>query len=156
MGFIKDFAMTVLRQDEQSNNQNQASDNQNQASDNQLLAELKHEQSTSTNDEQITKENLQECYEETIIEREIIKCQRLHGRLLPSTSRKLKMRFGKYSYIIGGYYCPTVDRVINRFAKQRQRKNCPVKAQIKEEERKPKAIIDHYFKEKFKAEYTTL
>lgn len=144
MGFIKDIVSTILGQDEQSNNQNQPNDNQNQASDSQLLAELRHEQSTSTNDEPITKTNLQECYEETIIEREIIKCQRLHGRLLPSTSRKLRKRFGKENTFNFSYHCPMVDRVINRYAKQRQRNNCPIKAQIKEEERKPKAIIDYY------------
>ena len=125
MDFLKDITKTILGQNEESSYQN----------------------------EPITKTDQQECDDETTIEQEIINCQRLHGRLLNSTSRKLRIRFGKWSYISGKYYCETVDRVINRFAKQRYRGKCPVKAQIKEEEKTPKAIIDHYFKTKEKSEF---
>ena len=128
MDFLKDIVKTILGQNEESSNQNQP----------------------------ITKTDQQECDDETTIEQEIIKCQRLHGRLLNSTSRKLRIRFGKWSYISQKYYCETVDRVINRFAKQRYRGNCPVKAQIKEEEKPAKAIIDYYLKKKFSSEFETL
>ena len=128
---------------------------QNEESDNQILAESSKIQANDDLFQQIPKTIQQEVNDESVIEREIIQCQRLHGRLLGSTSKKLRKRFGKLGYN-GNYYCSTVDRVINRFAKQRQRKNCPVKAQIKEEEKFPKSIIDHYFKEKYKAEFSTL
>ena len=132
MGFLKDIAKTILGQNEEDSNQNQPSDNEKQP---------------------ITKTDQQECRDESIIEKEIMQCQRRNGRLLKSTSRKLRIRFGKYSYMTGKYYCETVDRVIIRFAKQRQRDKCPIKAQIKEEERPAKEIIDHYFKTKEKSEF---
>nr|AIF16034.1 hypothetical protein [uncultured marine thaumarchaeote KM3_72_D04] len=132
MKILKDITKTILGQNEESNDQ--------------FLEELRHEQPK-------TKTDQQECREESIIEQEIIKCQRLHGRLLNSTSRKLRIRFGKYSYISGKYYCEIIDRVINRFAKQRQRGNCPVKAQIEEEEKPEKDIIDHYFEKKKESEF---
>jgi len=149
MGFFEDIARTILGQDEQSANQLQASIDQ-------LQVEYDKDKQFSTNEEPNTKTNLQECYEESVIEKEIMQCQRLHGRLLISTSRKLRKRFGKQNTFNFSYHCPMVDRVINRYAKQRHRNNCPIKAQIKEEERKPKAMIDHYLKEKFKAEFSTL
>ena len=132
MNILKDIAKTILGQNEEDSEQ--------------FIQELRHEQPK-------TKTDQQECREESIIEQEIIKCQRLHGRLLNSTSRKLRIRFGRYSYILGKYYCETVDRVINRFAKQRQRGNCPVKAQIKEEEKPAKEIINHYFEKKSEHEF---
>ena len=141
MKTLKDIAKTILGQNEESIDQ--------------LLEELRHKRLVTRIEQPITKTNQQECDEESIIEREIIQCQRLHGRLLISTSRKLRKRFGFLGFY-GSYHCPTVDRVINRFAKQRQRGNWPVKAQIKEEEIIPNAIIDHYFKEKSKAEHQTL
>lgn len=137
MEFLKDIAKTILGQNEESSNQ--------------FLQELRHEQPKTTFSQEKTPEQ-QECDDETTIEQEIIKCQRLHGRLLISTGRKLRKRFGRLSWY-GYYYCETVDRVINRFAKQRYRGKCPVKAQIKEEEKTPRAIIDHYFKTKEKSEF---
>ena len=139
MDFLKDIVKTILGQNEESSNQ--------------FLEELRHEQPKTTFSQEKTPEQ-QKCDDETTIEQTIIKCQRLHGRLLPSTSRKLRIRFGKQTMY--GYYCETVDRVINRFAKQRYRGNCPVKAQIKEEEKTPKAIIDYYLKKKFSSEFETL
>ena len=133
MDFLKYIAKTILGQNEENSYQN--------------LAE-------STIEQPNTKTDQQKCEEESIIEKEIIQCQRLHGRLLNSTSRKLRIRFGRQT--IYGYYCETVDRVINRFAKQRQRGNCPVKAQIKEEEKPAKTIIDYYLKKKFSSEFETL
>lgn len=131
MKILKDIAKTILGQNEESNDQ--------------FLEELRHEQEKTPEQ--------QECDNEITIEQEIIKCQRLHGRLLISTSRKLRKRFGEWSYILGKYHCETVDRVINRFAKQRYRGNCPVKAQIKEEEKPAKEIINHYFEKKKESEW---
>ena len=136
MEFLKYIAKTILGQNEESSNQ--------------FLQELRHEQPKTTFSQEKTPEQ-QKCDDETTIEQTIIKCIRTHGRLLPSTSRKLRIRFGKPSMY--GYYCETVDRVINRFAKQRYRGKCPVKAQIKEEEKTPKEIINHYFKTKEKSEF---
>ena len=134
MDFLKDIAKTILGHNKENSYQN--------------LAE-------STIEQPNTKTDQQKCEEESIIEQTIIKCIRLHGRLLPSTSRKLRIRFGRQ--LMNGYYlCETVDRVINRFAKQRYRGNCPVKAQIKEEEKPAKEIIDYYLKKKFSTEFETL
>lgn len=129
MEFLKDIAKTILGQNEESSNQ--------------FLQELRQERLNSTIEQPNTKTEQQKCDDETTIEQTIIKCQRLHGRLLISTSRKLRIRFGN----------ETVDRVINRFAKQRYRGKCPVKAQIKQEEQTPKEIINHYFKTKEKSEF---
>ena len=74
MKILKDITKTILGQNEESNDQ--------------FLEELRHEQPE-------TKTDQQECREESIIEQEIIKCQRLHGRLLISTGRILRKRFGK-------------------------------------------------------------
>nr|AIF14290.1 hypothetical protein [uncultured marine thaumarchaeote KM3_67_A04] len=147
MDFLKDIAKTILGQNEESSNQ--------------FLQELRHEQDKMTFSQEktgFTQEKTpeqQECDDETTIEQEIIKCQRLHGRLLISTGRKLRKRFGHLGWY-GNYHCETVDRVINRFAKQRQRGNCPVKAQIKEEEKPVKEIINHYFEKKKESEFETL
>nr|AIF11839.1 hypothetical protein [uncultured marine thaumarchaeote KM3_53_F08] len=148
MDILRDILETILGQNEDRTNQKQPNSTFEQPYST-------FEQPKTTFSQEKTPEQ-QECDNETTIEQEIIKCQRLHGRLLISTSRKLRKRFGEWSYILGKYRCETVDRVINRFAKQRQRGNCPVKAQIKEEEKTPKEIINHYFKEKYKAEYQAL
>ena len=135
MSILTDIIETVLRQNEDSTNQNEDS----------------VETEVTLDDDELT------------IERQSVKCQMKHGRLLIQTGRALRRMFQDkdYSGNLLTDYCgqPTsekVDRTIRRLAKRRFRKNCPVKAQIKEDMRKPKAIIDHYFKEKFKAEYTTL
>tara|TARA_Y100000310_G_C19949101_1_gene475999 strand:- start:191 stop:457 length:267 start_codon:yes stop_codon:yes gene_type:complete len=86
-----------------------------------------------------------------------------HGRLLIQTGKALRRMFQDKDHngnlvtdYTGNPTSEKVDRSIRRLAKRRYRNNCPVKAQIKEDMRKPKAIIDHYFEEKFKAEYTAL
>ena len=56
------------------------------------------------------------------------------GELSKTFSIKKASHHGFSNYFASYYYYPTVDKVINRFAKQRQHGNCPVKAQIKEEE----------------------
>ena len=135
MGLLEDILKTILGQDEDSANQN--------------------EDSVET---EVTLDD-----DELIIEREIIKCQMKHGRLLIQTGKALRRRFqdkDSNGNLVTDYRNqPTsekVDRGMRRLAKRRYRNNCPVKAQIKEDMRKPNAIIDHYFKEKFKAEYTAL
>ena len=123
MNILTDIIETILRQNEDSTNQNEDS----------------IETDVTLDDDELT------------IEREIVKCQMKHGRLLIQTGRALRRMFQDKDYngnLRTDYYGePTsekVDRTIRRLAKRRYRNNCPVKAQIKEDMRKPKAIIDYY------------
>jgi len=123
MSILTDIIETVLRQNEDSANQNEDS--------------IKTD--VTLDDDELT------------IERQIVKCQMKHGRLLIQTGRALRRMFQDKDYngnLHTDYYGePTsekVDRTIRRLAKRRYRNNCPVKAQIKEDMRKPKAIIDYY------------
>ena len=81
------------------------------------------------------------------IEREIIKCQRKNGRLLPTTSKALRKKYGRLT-MFGWYSCPEVDRAIQRLAKRRYRGHCSVKAEDEKVARTIKPIIDQIFKKK--------
>ena len=123
MGLLEDILKTILGQNEDSTNQNEDS----------------IETDVTLDDDDL------------IIEREIVKCQMKHGRLLIQTGRALRRMFQDKDHngnLLTNYLNePTsekVDRAMRRLAKRRYRKNCPVKAQIKEDMRKPKAIIDYY------------
>ena len=83
--------------------------------------------------------------DESVIEREIIKCQQKHGRLLPSTGLALRKKFGKFSKF-GYYYCPKTDRTIRRLAKRRQRGKNEAKIQQEQLGKTLKPIIDVIFK----------
>ena len=84
---------------------------------------------------------------ESTIEREIIKCQMKHGRLLPSTSKALRKKYGYFSSF-GRLWCPEVDRTIQRLAKRRQRGHCSVKAEQEQLVKTVKPIVDLIFKKK--------
>ena len=84
---------------------------------------------------------------ESIIEREIIKCQMKHGRLLSSTGKALRKKFGHFSRF-GYYNCHEVDRTIQRLAKRRYRGHCSVKAEQEQLTKTLKPVIDHFFKKK--------
>ena len=129
MSILTDIIETVLRQNEDSTNQNEDS----------------IETEPALDDDELT------------IEKEIIKCQMKHGRLLIQTGRALRRKFQDKDHngnLLTNYLNePTsekVDRGMRRLAKRRYRKNCPVKAQIKEDMRKPKAIIDYYLEKQDK------
>ncbi len=83
----------------------------------------------------------------SIIEREIIKCQMKHGRLLPSTSKALRKKYGFLGFF-GNHRCPEVDRTIQRLAKRRHRGHCSAKAEQEQLTKTIKPIIDHFFKKK--------
>ena len=84
---------------------------------------------------------------ESTIEREIIKCQMKHGRLLPSTSKALRKKYGTLG-LFGYLRCPEVDRTIQRLAKRRYRGHCSVKAEQEQLTKTLKPVIDHFFKKK--------
>ena len=85
--------------------------------------------------------------DESVIEREIIKCQQKHGRLLPSTGLALRKKFGRWSKF-GYYICPKTDRCIRKLAKRRYRGHCSVKAEQEQLGKILKPVIDHFFKKK--------
>ena len=75
--------------------------------------------------------------DESTIEREIIKCQMKHGRLLIQTGKALRKRYQNWTSYAGEPRSDMVDRTIRRLAKRRYRGHCSVKA---EQERYAKAI----------------
>ena len=117
MEILRDIIETVLRQNVDGSNQNE--DN--------------IETSLTLDDD------------ESVIEREIIKCQQKHGRLLPSTGLALRKKFGKLS-MFGYYYCPKTDRTIRRLAKRRQRGKNEAKIESEQLLKTSKPGIDHFFK----------
>ena len=117
MSILIDIIQTVLRQNEDSSNQNE----------DDIKTELVLDD------------------DESVIEREIIKCQQKHGRLLPSTGLALRKKFGKLSSF-GYYYCPKVDRNIRKLAKRRQRGKNEAKIESEQLLKTFKPVIDHFFK----------
>ena len=85
--------------------------------------------------------------DESVIEREIIKCQAKHGRLLIQTGKTLRKKYGRWSSF-GYYYCEKTDRTIRRLAKRRQRGKNEAKIQQEQLGKTLKPIIDHFFKKK--------
>ena len=78
--------------------------------------------------------------DESTIEREIIKCQMKHGRLLIQTGKSLRRRYQNklgFRDFRGQPVSDKVDRTIRRLAKRRYRGHCSVKA---EQEQYAKAI----------------
>lgn len=92
---------------------------------------------------------------ESTIEREMIKCQMKNGRLLPSTSKALRKKYGKLS-MFGVYYCPEVDRTIRRLAKRRYRGHCSVKAEQEQLTKTLKPVMDYFLKKKNSSEFSGL
>ena len=117
MDFLRDIAKTILGQNGDSTNQNEDS----------------IETALTLDDD------------ESVIEREIVKCQAKHGRLLISTSTALRKKYGKLS-MFGYYHCEKTDRTIRRLAKRRQRGKNEAKIQQEQLGKTLKPVIDFIFK----------
>ena len=117
MNILEDFVSTILGQKEDNYNENLAESYENLANDSTILG---HDD-----------KNLQ-------CEKQIIQCQVTNDRLLGSTSKSLRKKYGD----------EIVDRTIRRLAQRRKRDKCSRKAMINEIAIKFKPVIDHYFKKK--------
>ena len=115
MEILGDILRTVL-------GQNEDSDNQNQPNDNQFLV--------------YDDDNLQ-------CEKQIIQCQITNDRLLGSTSKSLRKKYGN----------DVVDRAIKRLSKRRIRGKCSRKAELMKIEKLFKPVIETYFNKKKDSEY---
>ena len=115
MDFIADILSTIQGQSEESYNQNLANDNQNQGHDDNNL----------------------QC------EKQIIQCQITNDRLLGSTSKSLRKKYGN----------DIVDRSIRRLAQRRKRGKCSRKAEIEKLSKTFKPIFETYFKKKSEHEF---
>ena len=71
-------------------------------------------------------------------EKQIIQCQITNDRLLGSTSKSLRKKYGN----------DTVNKAIQRLSKRRIRGKCSRKAEINKLAKTFKPIIDQYFKKK--------
>ena len=117
MNILRDIIETVMRQNGDSTNQNEDS----------------IETALTLDDD------------ESVIEREIVKCQAKHGRLLIQTGKALRKKYGKWS-TFGYYYCEKTDRTIRRLAKRRQRGKNEAKIQQEQLGKTLKPVIDFIFK----------
>ena len=117
MSILRDIIETVMRQNGYSTNQNKDS----------------IETALTLDDD------------ESVIEREIIKCQQKHGRLLPSTGLALRKKFGRWSKF-GYNICPKTDRCIRKLAKRRYRGKNEAKIQQEQLGKTLKPMIDLIFK----------
>jgi len=79
-------------------------------------------------------------------EHQIIKCQITNDRLLGSTSKALRKKYGN----------STVDRAIQRLSQRRKRGKCSRKAEIEKGVKFFKPLIDSYFNKKTESEFGTL
>jgi len=121
MKILDDFMRTVLGQYEDSYNENQVDDST-------ILGQYED----SYNENQVDDDKNLQC------EKQIIQCQITNDRLLGSTSKSLRKKYGN----------GTVERAINRLAKRRIRGKCSRKAELNELAKKFKPVIDLYFKKK--------
>ena len=117
MDFLTDILRTIQGQSEDSYNQNLAESSKIQGHDNEIQG---HDD-----------DNLQ-------CEKQIIQCQITNDRLLGSTSKSLRKKYGD----------ETVNRTIRRLAKRRVRGKCSRSAEINKLSKTWKPIIDQYFKKK--------
>ena len=108
MEILGDILRTGLGQNEDNYNQNQVEDNQIQGHDDNNL----------------------QC------EKQIIQCQITNDRLLGSTSKSLRKKYGN----------DIVDRAIKRLSKRRIRGKCSRKAELMKIEKLLKPVIETYFK----------
>ena len=76
-------------------------------------------------------------------EKQIIQCQITNDRLLGSTSKSLRKKYGD----------ETVNRTIRRLAKRRIRGKCSRKAEIEKLSKTFKPIFETYFKKKSEHEF---
>ena len=115
MDFLKDIMRTVLGQYEYNYDYNQVELSENQVDDSTILG---HDD-----------KNLQ-------CEKQIIQCQITNDRLLGSTSKSLRKKYGD----------ETVDRAIGRLGKRRIRGKCSRKAELNQLAKVFKPVIETYFK----------
>ena len=113
---------TALGQNEDSYNQNLAESSKTLANDSTILG---HDD-----------KNL-------ACEKQIIQCQITNDRLLGSTSKSLRKKYGD----------ETVDRAIRRLAQRRKRNHCSRKAEIERLSKTFKPIFETYFKKKSEHEF---
>jgi hypothetical protein len=71
-------------------------------------------------------------------EKQIIQCQVTNDRLLGSTSKSLRKKYGN----------DIVDRAIKRLSQRRKRGNCSRKAEINKLAKALEPVIENYFKKK--------
>ena len=115
MNILGDILSTILGQDEDNYNQNQVESSEIQGHDDKNL----------------------QC------EKQIIQCQVTNDRLLGSTSKSLRKKYGN----------DTVNKAIQRLAKRRMRGKCSRKAMINELSNKFKPVFESYFKKKSEYEF---
>ena len=115
MGFLDDVMRTILGQNEDIYSQNQVNDNEILLDDDKNL----------------------QC------EKQIIQCQITNDRLLGSTSKSLRKKYGNN----------VVNRAIRRLAKRRIRGKCSRKAEIEKLSKTFKPIFENYFKKKSEHEF---
>ena len=106
---------TVLGQNEDIYDYNQPNDNENQVDDSTILG---HDD-----------KNLQ-------CEKQIVQCQVTNDRLLGSTSKSLRKKYGN----------DVVNRAIRRLSKRRIRGKCSRKAELMKIEKVLKPVFETYFK----------
>ena len=122
MNFLGDIMRTVLGQYEDNYNQNQVESTDLEDYDSTIL---RHDD-----------KNLQ-------CEKQIIQCQITNDRLLGSTSKSLRKKYGN----------DVVNRAIQRLGKRRIRGKCSRKAVLMELEKKFRPVIETYFNKKKDSEY---
>ena len=122
MNFLEDIIRTILGQNEYNYNQNQVDDDDLEDHDSTILG---HDD-----------KNLQ-------CEKQIIQCQITNDRLLGSTSKSLRKKYGN----------DVVNRAIQRLGKRRIRGKCSRKAVLMELEKKFRPVIETYFNKKKDSEY---
>ena len=115
MKILEDIMRTVLGQYEDNYFQNQVESSKIQQNDNEIQG---HDD-----------KNLQ-------CEKQIIQCQVTNDRLLGSTSKSLRKKFGN----------DTVNRAIMRLSKRKMRGKCSRKAELMKLEKIFKPVIETYFK----------
>jgi hypothetical protein len=126
MGIIEDFISTILVRNEYNDDTDDEFDS----------TILEH-----------TDQNL-EC------EKEILQCQKRNGRLLGSTARALRKKYGKLG-MFGSYRSDIVDRAIQRLAMRRKRGKCSVRAEREELAQDLKPMMDLFFKKKTESDNKT-
>ena len=122
MKILEDIMRTVLGQNEDNYDYNQVELSENQVDDSTILG---HDD-----------KNLQ-------CEKQIIQCQITNDRLLGSTSKSLRKKYGN----------DTVNRAIQRLSKRRIRGKCSRKAELNKLAKTFKPIFENYFKKKSEHEF---
>ena len=122
MKILEDIMRTILGQSEDNYFQNQVESSEIQVDYNEIQG---HDD-----------KNLQ-------CEKQIVQCQITNDRLLGSTSKSLRKKYGN----------DTVNRAIQRLSKRRIRGKCSRKAELMKIEKLFKPVIETYFNKKKDAEW---